>query len=70
MSIFDCIKCYPHLCHCQQEEYMTDKELCPTCDGTGEGMHDGARCHACGGSGVDRGDDDRCADYYHGDDYS
>ena len=31
---------------------------CPTCDGTGEGMYDGASCRACGGSGEIHGDSD------------
>lgn len=26
--------------------------LCANCNGSGEGMHDGARCNSCGGSGV------------------
>ena len=25
--------------------------LCPTCNGSGEGMYEGTRCHACKGKG-------------------
>lgn len=28
--------------------------ICPACNGSGEGMHDGTRCHSCGGGGTDR----------------
>lgn len=27
-------------------------ELCSTCNGSGEGMHDGTICHVCRGRGV------------------
>ena len=37
------------------EEY--DDNLCTSCDGTGEGMYDGARCSACKGKGVKANDD-------------
>ena len=33
--------------------YDTD-ELCPACNGTGEGQIDGSRCHSCKGRGVAR----------------
>ena len=28
--------------------------ICPNCNGSGEGMHDGTTCRACGGSGEER----------------
>ena len=31
-----------------------DEEICPSCNGSGEGMFDGTRCRSCGGSGVER----------------
>ena len=31
-----------------------DDEICPACNGSGEGMYDGTRCRSCGGSGVER----------------
>jgi DnaJ-class molecular chaperone len=30
------------------------KDLCQTCNGTGEGMVDGSYCHACKGKGIAR----------------
>lgn len=33
-------------------------EICPRCDGSGEGSHDGTTCSWCKGSGVIRGEDD------------
>ena len=30
-----------------------DESICPTCNGSGEGMYDGSRCGHCGGSGVE-----------------
>jgi hypothetical protein len=27
-------------------------EVCPDCNGSGEGMHDGTKCRTCGGSGA------------------
>ena len=43
----------------EEPEYIEDDEdeLCGHCNGSGEGMHDGAICSICGGSGVI--DDDR-----------
>ena len=40
-------------------EYEIDKPsavegemgICPSCNGSGEGMYDGSRCDTCGGSG-------------------
>ena len=31
-----------------------DDEICPSCNGSGEGHYDGTRCRSCGGSGVER----------------
>lgn len=28
-----------------------DEDICPNCNGSGEGMYDGSRCHVCKGSG-------------------
>lgn len=28
-----------------------DAEICPACNGSGEGMHDGSVCRTCGGRG-------------------
>ncbi len=40
-----------------------DPIICATCNGSGEGMHDGSRCSSCHGSGHEStardGDDDR-----------
>ena len=37
----------------QSEVHLTDAELdiCPQCNGSGEGRHEGNNCYACGGSG-------------------
>lgn len=38
---------------------MTDDEpLCPTCNGSGEGMYDGSRCSSCRGTGVESDGED------------
>jgi DnaJ-class molecular chaperone len=42
---------------------MTDPELCPDCDGSGEGMNEGSTCSFCGGSGVEREVDDNYGEY-------
>jgi DnaJ-class molecular chaperone len=34
---------------CQREQ--DENATCPTCSGSGEGIHDGSRCRTCGGSG-------------------
>ena len=39
-----------------------EHDICPQCNGSGEGMYDGSICHACHGSGVER-DDSRREDY-------
>jgi len=31
-----------------------EEELCPRCNGSGEGMHDGTICTMCKGTGVER----------------
>ncbi len=31
-----------------------DNPICPQCNGSGEGMHDGTKCSRCGGSGVEK----------------
>lgn len=31
---------------------MTDYDICPDCNGSGEGMYDGTRCLKCKGRGV------------------
>ena len=31
---------------------MNEDELCPDCNGSGEGMYDGTRCRTCKGQGV------------------
>lgn len=28
-------------------------DICPACNGSGEGMHDGTLCRSCGGTGTD-----------------
>ncbi len=28
-------------------------DICPNCNGSGEGMHDGTLCRSCGGTGTD-----------------
>ena len=33
----------------QEEEH--EEYICPSCSGSGEGMHDGAVCHKCKGTG-------------------
>jgi DnaJ-class molecular chaperone len=30
-----------------------EPDICPTCNGGGEGQYDGTTCPACGGSGTD-----------------
>ena len=40
---------------------MTDDDsddLCPSCNGSGEGMHDGSSCGSCNGRGVARDADE------------
>lgn len=32
-------------------ETMPEDGYCPSCDGSGEGMHEGTRCSACHGKG-------------------
>lgn len=41
---------------------MTDDQLCPACNGSGEGQYDGTRCHHCNGRGTEPQDstDDDC----------
>lgn len=52
------LDCDPHedICYGCGEE---SDDICTSCDGTGEGMHDGATCWSCRGSGVKR----RASDY-------
>ena len=38
-----CWECFP--------EKQTEPEICPTCNGTSEGLHDGTICPVCSGSG-------------------
>lgn len=33
------------------EDEEDEPGFCPTCNGSGEGQHDGSWCHWCGGSG-------------------
>ena len=33
---------------------MDDHDICPDCNGSGEGMYDGTRCGHCKGSGVEK----------------
>lgn len=33
------------------ETMPEDDSICPSCDGSGEGMHEGTRCFACRGKG-------------------
>jgi DnaJ-class molecular chaperone len=35
-----------------------DEELCRTCNGSGEGLHDGSRCSSCKGAGTESSADD------------
>ena len=35
-----------------------DDEICPDCNGSGEGQYDGTRCRSCGGSGTERAERD------------
>lgn len=35
-----------------------DDDICPTCNGSGEGQYDGTSCRSCGGSGVEHGERD------------
>lgn len=36
------------------EDVVEEEPLCPRCNGSGEGMYDGATCGSCRGSGVVR----------------
>ena len=38
---------------------MINRIICPTCDGSGEGMRDGTRCLACRGRGEVLTDEER-----------
>lgn len=38
----------------EEEENEEEPEICPDCNGSGEGMFDGSTCHSCKGSGVER----------------
>lgn len=35
----------------KEEVEEDDDYICPSCSGSGEGMHDGAVCHKCKGTG-------------------
>lgn len=35
-----------------RRQNMTVEEICPACQGSGEGMFEGTRCRNCGGSGA------------------
>ena len=35
-----------------QEHDDDDPDICPTCNGSGEGQYDGTHCRSCRGSGV------------------
>lgn len=37
---------------------LNERDLCPVCDGSGEGVADGSKCERCGGSGIDSERDD------------
>ena len=37
----------------EDDEDYTD-EICPDCNGSGEGSYDGSTCRSCKGSGVER----------------
>jgi hypothetical protein len=39
-----------------KQESADEDQICPTCSGSGEGMHDGTRCSSCKGSGVEKHD--------------
>ncbi len=36
------------------EEVEEEPEVCPNCNGSGEGMHDGTKCSVCKGTGVEK----------------
>ena len=39
-----------------------DEQICPRCNGSGEGLFEDTRCFACNGSGIERSEDD-CDEY-------
>jgi len=38
--------------HWEQAEERQEAPLCPSCNGSGEGMHEGTRCSRCHGQGT------------------
>ena len=38
-----------------QEDEHSDGDICPHCNGSGEGMYDGLTCSACHGGGTTAG---------------
>jgi hypothetical protein len=59
-EIYECCSCdYVETVYSDED---SSELLCGTCNGSGEGMHDGTRCMSCRGSGVvieEVDDDDR-----------
>jgi len=39
-----------------------DEQICPRCNGSGEGQYEGTKCYACNGSGIEPSEDD-CDEY-------
>ena len=39
---------------CEEELGTAEPRICATCNGSGEGLHDGTRCHDCHGWGIER----------------
>jgi hypothetical protein len=37
--------------HAELVEGSEEPGICPACNGSGEGQHEGSRCHHCGGWG-------------------
>lgn len=60
---YHCSKCSPvkpseEVAKANIDEYIEEAEdvLCPTCNGSGEGMWDGSVCRNCKGTGVQMAD--------------
>lgn len=53
---YECIECgvpleYEGICHeCSDRDY--DDDLCPSCNGSGEGQREGSICWECKGRGT------------------
>jgi len=35
----------------EHDDHPHTREICPSCNGSGEGRYEGTRCRRCGGSG-------------------